>query len=87
MTAALFSDEFRSTLGELGIVAGFITAAIIPFGVWMRRSVINIVRSEVAPIRTQLAVVQRHVEQLSPNGGSHLRDDITAIRDAVTHKP
>jgi hypothetical protein len=45
------------------------------------------VKTEITEIKTDMVIVIRHVEELEPNGGSRMRDDITAMRKVIAPKP
>jgi hypothetical protein len=72
------SEILSEPVGVLALIA----AAIAALGVIWRQAIRPVIHG-VTRIQNALVKVESQTRQLSPNGGSHMRDDITEIRRVV----
>lgn len=85
----MWAGGIAAALISIGVVLRF--AVVSPLKKWIKDQIggqvqqpIAELRTEVGTVKTDLAEVKAHAEQLSPNGGSHLADKINAVRHEQT---
>lgn len=72
------SEFLSEPVGVLALIA----SGLLACGVIWRQAIRPVIHG-VTRIQAALVTVESQTRQLSPNGGAHLRDDVTAIREVV----